>query len=722
MSESTTQQLLEQGVAHYRAGRLREAESAYRQVLVKEPDHSDALSLLGAVAFQSGEFKAAIDLIGRAISVNPGIAAYWANLASILNHQKQYDKAKKACEQSLTLKPDYADAHYHLGNALRGKREFKEALVPLREAIKLRPMFPEALNCLGNTLLSLGKTQEAADTYERAIAQRPTFVDALVNLGAALQTIGRVQESVAIYQRAIVIKPTIPEAHSNLGHALLILGQLDDAIAACRKAIDLRPRDSAAFNNLGNALQSKAEPDLATEAFLQSLSIDHNNIKAWNNLGNVQFTQGKIEEAITSYAHAAQHSTVDPTADSNRVYALNFHPHYDAEAILRELKAWNTRRAAMFLPAIRSYTNDRTPTRRLRIGYVSPDFRQHVVGYNLLPLFEQHDRGKFEVYCYSNVANPDSMTDAFKSLADGWRNIFGVSDEQAALMVRDDQIDVLVDTSLHMSSNRLLIFARKPAPVQVTFAGYPGGTGLEAIDYRLTDPYLDPPVAIQSNYVEHSIVLPDSFWCYDPRTTEPSVNELPALSSGHVTFGCLSNFSKINEDVIALWTKVMTAVPNSRLLILASPGSHRDRFIKAMSATGVTADRVEFIHKLPRQMYLEQYHRIDIGLDTFPYNGHTTSLDSLWMGVPVITLVGQTAVSRAGWSQLSNLGLTELAALDDKTFVSIATSLANDLPRLAELRRTLRSRMQKSPLMDAPGFTRNVEVAYRQMWKAWAMA
>jgi len=722
MSESSTQELLEQGVSHYRAGRMRDAEAAYRQVLSKEPNHSDALSLLGAVAFQCGDLVSAINLIGKAISINPGIAAYWANMASLLNAQKEYDKARKACAQSLAIQPDYPDAHYHLGNALRGKKEFEEAVIALREAIKLKPQFPEAVNSLGNALLSLGKIQEAIDTYKKALAQRPNFVDAMVNLGAALQTTGRVEEAIAVYERAIELKPNSPEALSNLGHAKLTIGKVDEAIAACRKSIELKPWDSAAFNNLGNALNSKGEPDEATAAFVQSLAIDHNNLKAWTNLGNVQFTQGKIEEAVSSYDHAAHLTNVDPTAHSNKVYALNFHPHYDGEAILRELKAWDQQRARRFLPTIRSYGNDRSPGRRLRIGYVSPDFRQHVVGYNLLPLFEHHNRADFELFCYSNVSNPDSMTEAFKSHADGWRNIFGVPDDQAAQMVREDRIDVLVDCALHMANNRLLLFTRKPAPVQVTFAGYPGGTGLEAIDYRLTDPYLDPPVSIKSNYVEQSIVLPDSFWCYDPRGTEPGVNELPASTAGHVTFGCLSNFSKTNDDVIALWAKVMNAVPNSRLLILSAPGSQRDRFLKTIGSAGISADRIEFTPKQPRQKYLELYHRIDIGLDTFPYNGHTTSLDSLWMGVPVVTLVGQTAVSRAGWSQLSNLGLTELAALDEKNYVDIAAGLARDLPRLAELRRTLRPRLQASPLMDAPRFTHHVEAAFRQMWKAWAMA
>ncbi len=311
----------------------------------------------------------------------------------------------------------------------------------------------------------------------------------------------------------------------------------------------------------------------------------------------------------------------------------------------------------------------------------------------------------------------DDLTDRFRVHADVWRDTAALSDEQLASQVREDGIDILVNLTLHMARNRLLVFARKPAPVQVTFAGYPGTTGLDAIDYRITDRHLDPPGLFDHCYSEKSIRLPDSFWCYDPLESDAAVNALPAAANGRVTFGCLNNFCKVNPLVFKLWARVLKAVEPSRLLILADEGSHRRRTLDLLAKEGVPSERMEFVAHQPRPRYLTYYHGIDIGLDTVPYNGHTTSLDSFWMGVPVVTLVGQTVVGRAGFSQLMNLGLPELIAASPEQYVRIAAELAGDLPRLADLRATLRQRMGASPLMDAPRFARNVEAAYQAMWR-----
>jgi len=330
-----------------------------------------------------------------------------------------------------------------------------------------------------------------------------------------------------------------------------------------------------------------------------------------------------------------------------------------------------------------------------------------------------HTHASFEVFCYAGVAHPDSLTRRFRALSDGWRDIAGLSHEQVAERVRDDRIDILVDLSLHAAGNRLLVFARRPAPVQVTFAGYPGTTGLETIDYRLTDPYLDPPGAHDESYVEESIRLPDTFWCYDPLADEVPVGPPPAASAGLVTFGCLNNFCKVNDKVLDLWAGVLRELDSSRLLMLSPPGSHRDRVTETLRRRGVAPERITFVGSRPRLEYLQMYHRIDVGLDTLPYNGHTTSLDACWMGVPVVSLVGSTVVGRAGLSQSMNLGLPDLVASTAGEFVRIAAGLARDFDRLATLRSTLRSRMQNSPLMDGQRFAENVEAAYREMWRRW---
>jgi predicted O-linked N-acetylglucosamine transferase (SPINDLY family) len=309
----------------------------------------------------------------------------------------------------------------------------------------------------------------------------------------------------------------------------------------------------------------------------------------------------------------------------------------------------------------------------------------------------------------------------FQKYADRWRNTVGISDDHLADQIRKDEIDILVDLKLHTSGNRLLVFARKPAPVQVSWLGYPGPSGVETIGYRFTDPYLEPGGAAVMPW-EQAVALPNCFWCYDPLTSEPPLNALPALSTGHFTFGCLNNFCKVNDGVLALWSKVLVSMPNARLLLRAPDGTARRHARHQLHGGGFDASHVAFVGTLPRQAYLQLYHQIDLCLDTFYCSGHTTSLDSLWMGVPIITLVGPTAMGRATWSQLSNLGLQELAAKTEEQFVAVATELARDVHRLAELRKTIRHRMQSNPLMDAAHFAGDVERAYRKIWREWCAA
>ncbi|MGA2443273.1 MAG: tetratricopeptide repeat protein, partial [Tepidisphaeraceae bacterium] len=517
-------------------------------------------------------------------------------------------------------------------------------------------------------------------------------------------------------------KPDFAQAHGNLGIALVDAGQLDEALAAYRQAIRLNPDLAEVHSNLGNALQDNGQLDQAIACHRQAIRINPDYAKAHNNLGNALKDVGQLDQAIASYRQAMLLKPDYPSAHSNLVFTGQYHPGYDGRMIHEDLLRWNQRHAEPLKKFIQPHSNIRDPDRPLRIGYVSPDFREHVVGQNLLPLFRRHDHRQMEIFCYSNVLKPDMLTEQLRRHADAWRRIAGLSDSQAADLIRQDGIDILVDLALHTSNNRLAVFAYKPAPVQATFAGYPGSTGLDTIDYRLTDPHLDPPGLNDQFYSETSICLPDSFWCYDPLATQVAVNPLPAQTVGHVTFGCLNNFCKVNEQVLRLWAHVLKTVDRSRLMMLCPEGSHRHPLLNLLQREGITPDRIELIAHRPRVQYLELYHWIDVGLDTFPYNGHTTSLDSFWMGVSVITLVGQTVVGRAGLSQLTNLGLAELVAQTPEQYVQIAAALAGDLPRLAELRRTLRARIEASPLMDAPRFARNIEAAYRQMWRNYCQA
>jgi predicted O-linked N-acetylglucosamine transferase (SPINDLY family) len=530
-----------------------------------------------------------------------------------------------------------------------------------------------------------GRLAEAERLCRQILAQNPNHADALNLLGVLLGQMGQWDAPPRLIRRAIAINSTNASYYSNLGNALTDQGQLDEAIASYREAIRLKPDFAAAHNNLGNALNGV----------------------------------GQLDEAIAAYRQAIRLKPDYAEAHSNLVFSLHHHAACDARMIHEELRGWNLQHAEPLKKFTQPHRNNRDPERCLRVGYVSADFYDHASAFFLLPLFRHHDRRRVEVFCYSLQARSDQVTQQMKDHVQHWRTIVGQPDAKVAAQIRQDQIDVLVDLKLHTGGNRLLIFAHKPAPVQATWLGYPGTTGLDTMDYRLSDPHLDPPGLDDAYYSERSIRLPDTFWCYDSLTDEPKVNAPPCQEKGFVTFGCLNNFFKVNDSAVAVWAGVLKAVSNSRLLLLAPEGSARQRVLDWLGREGIGPERVEFVARQFRPEYLRTYHRIDIGLDTVPYNGHTTSLDSFWMGVPVIALAGGTVVGRAGVSQLTNLGLPELIARTPQQYVRIAGELAGNLPRLGELRRTLRARMQASPLMDAERFARNIETAYRRMWRNW---
>jgi len=564
-----------------------------------------------------------------------------------------------------------------------------------------------------------GRLAEAETVYRQILAVQPRHADAIRLLGVIARQVGRHDLAVELIHQAIALDPNNPFAHHDLGEARWAMGRFDEATAAFRRALQLRPDFAQAWNNLGVALAEQRRSDEAIAAYRRALELQPDHVEAGNNLGAALKDQGNLDEAIAAFRRALQLQPEHAKVHSNLVYTLHFHPAFDPRSIASERERWNRRFCEPRKRFILPHTNDPSPSRRLRIGYVSPEFCDHVVGRNLLPLFEHHNREQFEIYCYSGVARPDRFTAEFRRHADQWRSIVGASDEALAGMIRQDAVDILVDPSQHMAGNRLPMFARKPAPVQVSFAGYPATAGLDTIEHRISDRYLEGASPSEETDRNEQVHVIDSFWCYDPRGLEIAVNALPAVESGSITFGCLNNFCKVTEPMLRVWGRVLCRAPGSRLVLMANAGSCRQRTLETLGSAGVGAHRVEFQEYRLRRKYLESYHRLDIVLDTFPYNGHTTSLDALWMGVPVVSLAGTSPLSRGGFSQLTNLGLPEFVAHSELEYVDVAEDLARDLPRLAELRATLRPRMQASPLMDAPRFARNVEAACRKMWERW---
>ena len=405
---------------------------------------------------------------------------------------------------------------------------------------------------------------------------------------------------------------------------------------------------------------------------------------------------------------------------------MQYHPECKPEEILHEALKWNALHAKAAGADIRGWENEKRADRRLRIGYVDAWIFRIIASRSSKTVpccYRITDRGRFEIFCYMNLARADAVTERIRASVDEWQMILGVSDQAVAERIREDEIDILVDLTMHMSHGRPLVLRAAPAPVQVAWLAYPGTTGLSAMDYRLTDPYLDPP-GVDHFYAEKSVRLPESFWCYDPLCQGLEPGPLPAKENGYITFGCLNNFCKVTQPSggSEMWVRVLSRVHRSRLMLLAPQGAHRNRLREFFRNHGIYPDRIHFMEFQPRRKYREAYRVIDIGLDTVPYNGHTTSLDSFWMGVPVVTRVGTTAVGRAGFSQVCNLGMKELAAETDDHFVNIAAELASNFGRLSEMRGTLRDRLELSPLMDSRRFARNMEGAFVAMWKTYCQS
>jgi predicted O-linked N-acetylglucosamine transferase (SPINDLY family) len=597
----------------------------------------------------------------------------------------QFAQADSILRQVLAAAPAHADALHLLGVIAYQQRDYALAIERISQAIQLQPGAARFYNNLGVALCAAGRCADALRAHEAALRLEPGQETFHYNHGNTLLAADDAPAAIRAYQAALKIAPNLPVARNMLGVAFVQAGQIDDAIAAFQRAIAEDPNYPDAYNNLGNAYKDQGLLDPAIEAYRKSLALNPNDAEVRSNLINL----------------------------------LQFHPEVTLADIQREHCEWRRIHERPLRSTIAPHTNSLDPHKRLRIGYASADFRNHCQVFFMMPLLAHHDPRQFEIFCYSGVRQPDAFTAQLRGLAGQWRDISSLPDEQAAELIRQDQIDILVDLTQHMAYNRLPLFARRPAPVQAAWLGYPGSTGLETMDFRLTDPHLDPPgTANQAFYSEQSIRLPDAFWCYDP-LSDVTVSELPALTRGHITFGSLNNFCKVNPKVIDLWARVMQRVAGSRMLILTDHGAHRARTLELFrqAALDNAQERIEFVAKCQRREYLELCHRIDIILDTFPYNGHTTSLDALWMGVPVVSILGSMPVGRAGLSILTNLALADdWLATTPEQFMEIAVRWSQDLQALAALRRSLRTRLQSSPLMDAARFAKNMEAAYREMW------
>lgn len=639
--------------------------------------------------------------------------------AAQLQGTGRLDEARTLCEQILVQSPDHPAALHLMGAIATQMGDAPRAIELLRKAAALQPQNPGVHSSLGIALAAYGQLDESIECQNRALSLNPNYARAHCNLGTALGAKGQANKAIPALQRAIQLQPNYPEALSNLGNVLSETGLTPQAIESLAKAIALRPNYPEAHYNLGNAHATVKRFGEAVKSFQKAIEVRPSYAKAHGNLANALSYLGRLDESIETYRRAVSLDPNDAQIHSNLIFTLYYHPSSTDVTIKQELDRWNAKHAAPLENSIRPHANDRTPDRPLRIGYVSPDFCRHSVARFLVPLTETHDRSGFEIVAYSSVIRPDDMTVRLRNSTKLWRDMNGVSDEQFADQVREDRIDILVDLALHTARNRLPVFARKPAPVQMTYLAYCGSSGMKAMDYRLTDPYLDPHGGDKSGYSERSARLERSYWCYWPTNDEPPIGQSPGEQNGHITFGCLNNFGKVTIPTLQAWAKLLQETPTSRLILHVPSPEHTPHIRQNFHAVGIDTSRITLTPTLASKDYFALYNQIDIALDPFPFGGGTTTCDALWMGVPVVSLAGPTAVSRAGLSLLSNVGLPDLVAKDVDQYINIATRLANDVPRLKELRSSMRTRMQTSPLMDANAFTKNIEGLYRAAWKTW---
>lgn len=502
-----------------------------------------------------------------------------------------------------------------------------------------------------------------------------------------------------------------------------ITGRPDLVIATMRRCIELDPKDGSSYHNLGNALRSKGHHDEAIVALRKAIRLMPDPADAHNTLGLTLKDLGQMGEAIRAFRKAVFLNPSFVIAHDNLLMFSNYQPDIGPEDLFEKHRRWAQRHEAPLKSSILPHVNDCDPERKLRVGYVSPDLRQHSVAFFLLPLLEHHDRGQIHVTAYSNNAATDETTRRIQSSVDEWCPIAGVPDEHVAARIRADQIDILVDLAGHTAGNRLQVFARKPAPVQITWLGYPGSTGLDAMDYRCSDQLADPPGSPKRFSSEDTLHLARTAWCYAPPAGAPDVAPLPALHMPGITFGSFNNFGKISSVTLDLWAEVLRQTPGSRLVlknVAMRSAAAMTQVAESFAKRGIAADRLALLNYEPSQLgHLNHYNQVDVSLDTFPYHGTTTTCEALWMGVPTVTLDGPHHASRPGVSLLSNVGLHDLIARTPAEYVDKAVRLAGDLPRLAELRAGLRQRMRESTLTDGPSFARDMEAGYRQVWRTW---
>lgn len=698
--------------------RYPEAATIARAMTARFPQHAFGWKVLGAVYQQMGQSADALAPMQKAVALAPNDAQAQSNLGNALRGLGRLEEAEASHRRALQIKPDFTDAYINLGSTLKDLGRLDEALVSYQQALQIRPDFAEAHVNLGNILKDVDRIDEAAASYQRALQIRPDYAEAHCNLGVTFHVLRRLSEAEASFRRAIALRPGFAQAHTNLGITLHDLHRPAEAEASFRHAVEFQPDFAQGHSNLGNSLKERGRLIEAESCYRRALELEPKDASVWQFLSTIKGFQSDFTEVKALSDTALGLSSSDMTKDygiwENRLWILSYHPDLSAGEILSEFVRWGDLQDCSASSA--RHDNDRNPRRRLRVGYVSPDFRHHTMRFYYAPLFEHHDRNSVEIFAYSNVKRPDHYTERFRKMFDHWRDIAPLSDEAAAPLVRQDGIDILVDGCNHMRDDRLGLFARKPAPLQVTWGGAAWTSGLPTMDYVLFDPHVAPAGTLAREAI---VRLPRSFVAFRPREDFGPVGAAPCVRNGYVTFGYYGRTERLNHLVFRLWGRILAALPDARLILdfraFGDPLT-REYYRGFLAKHGVDVARVALRHSEDVSKALND---IDIMLDSFPHCGGTMSYDAVCMGVPLLTLAARPPLGRIGAGIMSNLGLGQWVAADEASYLGKAVAFARNMAGLAEVRSGMRERIAASAWRDEAGYARDVEKAYREMWRRW---
>lgn len=699
-------------------GRLDEAAAVFREGARRAPGRAAFFGNLGLMEQKRGRLAEALDALERAHALAPDAVDIAVNLASTLHLLGRSAASEAVCRDALAHGSEAGELHGIHAVALLGIGDVEGAVGAYRRALALLPGQAMAWSNLGVVLQKVPRMAEAGAAHRRALRVAPGEVAFLAAYGCALQEAGCLDEADAVLCRTLALSPAHPDGLVHLASTRHEQRRVGSAIALFRRTIFLNPLGTSARNGCGNSLLAAARVLEAKRHFEQTLALDPAHGLAHNNLGGVNRNLGDQARAVEHFRRSLYVDGSNAAIHSNLLLTLCYQQGVPRARLKEEHLAWARRYAEPLTAAAPPPANDPDPDRPLRIGYVSPDFRNHAAAYFLEPLFENHDHSRFHITGYAEVPAPDEVTERLRRHTDAWVSTVGMGDAELAARIRADRIDVLIDLGGHTARNRLTALAHRPAPVQAHYLGYPTTTGMSAIDYHIIDRWLVPDDSAEPSWFTEEIWrLPRVLRCYKGPEHAPPVNPLPAAAAGHLTFGSLNAFVKVTPEVVALWARILHRVPDSRLLVVANvePAALHARF----APHGIGPERLELLPRQDLAGYFRLFHRVDVALDPFPHAGGTTTFHSLWMGVPVLTLAGRAIAERGGVGVLGPVGLTDFIATTPDTYVAIAERCAADLDGLAAVRAGLRARMEASPLLDGAGFARDLEDACRAMWRRW---